>query len=79
MSDKRNYEVTNKIYDILDNIKGFDVATSKPKNGKIIMRYGGVNFYLTIEPMFNDNEAGKEEDSKPFDQIVQSHMWVFDN
>ena len=75
--DERNYTVTNKIFDILDNVKGFDVAMSNPQKGTIILRHEGISFYLTIDPIFNDNDEGRKEESQPFEYIVKTHDWVF--
>ena len=75
--DERKYNVTNKIFEVLNNVKGFDVAMTNPRKGKIIVRYEGVSFYMNIEPIFNDNDAGKEMDSKPFEYIAETHKWVF--
>lgn len=75
--DERNHNITNKVFEVLNNVKGFDVAMSNPKKGTIIARYEGVNFYINIEPMFNDTDEGKEFDNKPFEDIVKNHSWVF--
>ena len=29
--DERNYNVTNKVFEVLNNVKGFDVAISNPR------------------------------------------------
>ena len=76
-TDERKYNVTNKIFEVLNNVKGFDVAMTNPRKGKIIVRYEGVSFYLNIEPIFNDNDEGREMDSKPFEYIAETHKWVF--
>ncbi len=76
-ADERNYDITNKIFSVLNNVKGFEVALGNPKNGVIIARYEGTSFYINIEPIFNNNEEGKEADTKPFDEIVKNHKWVF--
>lgn len=73
--DNRNYNVTNKIFEILDNVKGFDVAMSDPRKGKIIMRYDGVSFYMDIQPIFDDTDGGKKADSKSFDEIVKDCIY----
>lgn len=75
--DDRNYNITNKVFEILNNVKGFDVAMSNPRAGKILVKYEGVSFYMTIEPIFNNNEEGKEVECRPFEEIVKSLSWVF--
>ena len=75
--DNRNHAVTNRIFDVLNNVKGFDVAMSNPREGKIIVRHEGISFYITIDPIFNDNEEGKKADSKSFEEIVKNHSWIF--
>lgn len=75
--DERNYSVTNKIFDILNNVKGFDVAMSNPRKGVIIVRYEGVSFYLNIDPIFNDNGEGRNADNKPFEEVAKDHSWIF--
>ena len=42
--DKRNGKITNKIFEVLNNIKGFDVAMSNPNNGIIIAKYNNINY-----------------------------------
>lgn len=32
--DNRNYDVTNKIFEVLGNVKEFDVAMTNPKKEK---------------------------------------------
>ena len=53
--DDRNYNVTHKVFEVLNNVKGFDVAMENPRKGKIIARYEGVSFYINIEPKLNKN------------------------
>lgn len=77
--DNRNIDITNKMNEVLNNLKGFDSATSNPMDGKMIVRYNGTTFYVTIEPIFNDNELGKEYDNKPFEEIVETHSWIWDD
>lgn len=76
--DDRNYKVTNKVFDVLNNVKGFDVAMSNPRKGTILVKYEGVSFYMNIEPIFNDNAEGREADSQPFEEVVKSHKWMFE-
>ena len=75
--DNRNCDVTNKIFEVLNNVKGFDVAMSNPREGKIIARHNGISFYVTIEPIFNDNAEGREADNKPFEEVVKTHKWIW--
>lgn len=75
--DERNFNVTHKVVDVLNDIKGFDVAMENPRKGTIIAKYQGTSFYINIEPIFNDNDEGKEADTKPFEEIVRNHRWVF--
>lgn len=75
--DNRNYNVTNKVFEVLNNVKGFDVAMSNPRAGVIIMKYEGVNFFVNIDPIFNDNEEGKIAEDTPFEDVVKFHSWVF--
>ena len=74
--DNRNYEITNKLNDVLNNVKGFDAAMSNPKLGKMLVRYNGITFYVTIEPEFNNNTEGRKADSKPFEEVVKTHDWM---
>lgn len=51
MNDDRNYDITNKLYEILNNVKNFEVAMSNPRGGKIIVEFNGVRFNLQITPI----------------------------
>lgn len=75
--DDRNYSVTNKVFEVLNNVKGFDVAMSNPRKGTIIVRHNDISFYMNIEPIFNDNDEGRKADSKSFEEIVKNHSWAF--
>lgn len=75
--DNRNHDVTNKMFEVLNNVKGFDVASRNPKTGKLLIRHNNINFYVTIEPVYNDNEEGKKRETEPFDETVRSHSWIF--
>jgi len=50
---------------------------SNPRKGTIIVRHEGVSFCMNIEPIFNDNDEGKEADNKPFEEIVKKHNYLF--
>ena len=75
--DDRNYNITNKLTEVLNNVKGFDAAMSNPRKGRMLVRHNGISFYVTIEPVFNDNEEGKKADSKPFEEVVKTHSWIW--
>lgn len=75
--DRRNIAITNKMAEVLNNVKGFEAAMSNPKNGKILVRHNGVSFYVTVDPVFNDNIEGEKADSRPFEEIVNSHSWIW--
>jgi predicted transcriptional regulator len=77
LMDNRNYNITNKIFEVLNNVKGFDVAMSNPREGKIIVRHEGLNFIMNIEPIFNDNDEGRESEKKPFKEVVKTNSWIF--
>lgn len=75
--DKRNTGITVKIFDILNNIKGFDVAYTNPQVGKILVRYKGVTYCLAMSPVYNDTPEGKAADSQPFETVVKANGWLF--
>ena len=75
--DNRNYGITNKIFKVLDIVRGIDVAMSNPREGKIIARDNGISYYVTIKPIFNDNAEGREADNKPFEEVVKTHKWIW--
>lgn len=75
--DNRNYDVTNKVNDILNNVKGFETAMSNPSEGILIVRYNGINFYVEINPIYNDNEAGREKEMEPFETTVKTHSYIW--
>ena len=77
MKDTRNYDVTNKLFSVLNEIKGFDVAMSNPKNGKLIMKYNGTSFIVEVSPLFNDTPEGNAADHSPFSEIVKCHQYIF--
>lgn len=37
---------------------------SNPRQGKMLVRYNGISFYITIESVFNDNTEGKKAYNK---------------
>lgn len=76
--DNRNYEITNRVNDVLNNVKEFDAAISNPRQDKMLVRYNGISFYITIEPVFNDNTEGKKVDSKPFEEVIKTHNWIWE-
>lgn len=73
--DYRNGEIVNKLHQVLNDIKGFEVA-SNPKQGKMLVRYNDTTFYVKVEPLFNDTAEGKELESKSFDEIVDLNNYL---
>ena len=77
-SDDRNFDITNKVFKVLNEVKGFYVVMTNPRNGVIITRYKGKNFYINIEPIFNDNEEGEKYENKSFEEVVKTNTCIFD-
>ena len=75
--DERNYDIMNKIFEVLNNVTGFEVAMSNPKKGKMLVRHNDTTYLMTIDPVYNDTPEGKEADSKSFDEIVRNHKWIW--
>lgn len=73
MTDDRNYEVTNAVYDTLNRTKGFDVGMSNPSKGRIIVRHNNTDYLLEVSPIYNDSEKGKQ----PFSDIMRENSFMF--
>jgi len=72
--DDRNYDITNKINEILNQIKGFDnVALSNPRVGKIILRYRGEDFILSINPAYEDSKDVPEN----FGKTIEDYEFIW--
>lgn len=71
--DRRNCDVTQKIFYVLNDVKGFEVATGAPYTGKILINYKGVNFIASIEPLFESNAEDENEANKSFMEIEREH------
>lgn len=72
--DDRNYDITNKINEILCQIKGFDnVALSNPRVGKIILRYRGEDFILSINPAYEDSKDVPEN----FGKTIEDYEFIW--
>lgn len=67
------YDVTNKIFAVLNNTKGFEVEMTKPAEGKISVTFNGTDFILTLGP-------GTESSKKvcACQQILQNLAIVLD-
>lgn len=74
--DRRNCDVTQKIFYVLNDVKGFEVATGAPYAGKILINYKGVNFIASIEPLFESNAIDKDKANKSFMEIVKEHEYL---
>lgn len=73
MKDDRNYEVTNKTFEVLNNIKGFDVAISSPRNGKLVIKYKNTHFLMEINPIFNV----EYEPTQDFHEVIKELSFIF--
>lgn len=71
--DRRNYDVTQKIFYVLNDVKGFEVATGAPYAGKILINYKGINFIASIEPLFESNATDEDKANESFMEIVKEH------
>ncbi len=74
--DDRNYDITNRIKEILCQIKGFDnVALSNPRSGKIILRYKGEDFILSINPVYEDTKEVPEKFGDTLTYVTVRKEW----
>lgn len=72
--DDRNYNITNRINEILNQIKGFDnVALSNPRIGKLIIRYRGEDFILSINPAYGDSKDVPEN----FGKTIEDYKFIW--
>lgn len=74
--DRRNRDVTQRIFYVLNDVKGFEVATGSPYIGKLLINYGGVNFIASIEPLFESNLEDENEASKSLMEILEEHKHI---
>ena len=73
--DDRNYEVTCKVAEILNNIKGFDVALGAPRNGNIIIKYNNTNYLLNISPLYTEDGDEKRQ-NVAFEDICRENKYL---
>ncbi len=72
--DDRNYDITNRINEILNQIKGFDnIALSNPRVGKLIIRYRGEDFILSIDPVYEDSKDVPKE----FGKTIEDYKFIW--
>lgn len=74
MMDDRNYDTTIKLFNILNDIKGFDVAYDNPTKGRLIIRHNGTTFFMEIDPIYKNNVG---DDTEPFDTVVERNRCFF--
>lgn len=74
--DRRNCDVTQKIFYVLNDVKGFEVAMGNPRTGRLILNYNGTNFTVELDPMFTDTAIGNAMDKKPFTEIVSHYEYL---
>jgi len=74
--DDRNYNITIRINEILNQIKDFDnVAYSNPRVGKLIIRYRGEDFILSIDPIYGDSKDVPKE----FGQTIEDYKFIWED
>lgn len=77
MNDKRNINVTNKLFQVINNVKGFNAAMGNPQKGVIIVQYEGTTFTLQVEPVYEDTPEGQAAENRPFMDIVHENKYMF--
>lgn len=71
----KNYEITIKVREVLNEIKGFEVASGAPRTGRLIVRFtdrsGNVgDFLMELSPLY------KTPTDKDFLQVVNEHDYL---
>lgn len=74
--DRKNIAATEKMAEVFNNVKGFEMAISNPATGKMLMRYNGVSFLVTIDAIYGNSSRGHEADSRPFEEIVEDNKYL---
>lgn len=62
--ESAHYELMNKLFSRLNDLKGFNVGMNGPREGKLFVNYEGVDFVMEVKPKekyaakinFNRNE-----------------------
>lgn len=73
---EKNFNITNRIFEVLNQIKEFEVAMSNPKHGIIICRYENIDFEINISTLYTSEFAtlkGKQD----FSEIVKANNYRF--
>lgn len=63
--------IMQSLFKILNLIKGYDVALSDPCKGKMIARFNGTSFIITVRPLYPN---GQDEPS--FDEVVDKNSYI---
>lgn len=71
----KNYEITIRAREVLNEIKGFEVASGAPRTGRLIVRFTDRNgnvgdFLMEISPLY------KTPTDKDFQQVVREHDYL---
>lgn len=74
-TDDRKYDITNKVYEVLDDIKGFEIARGEPRTGNMIVRYKDTNYLLNISPLFKE-DYDKDYKDADFHEIVDKFSYL---
>lgn len=75
--DKRNYDVTNKMFSVLNDTKGFEVAMGAPSSGKLLIKYSGTTYRVEVSPAYRDNDVGSFREKQAFEDIVAENCYWF--
>jgi len=72
----RNYEITNRTREVLNEIKGFEVASGEPRMGRLIVRFTDRSgktddFLMELSPLYS--EPSGEMD---FDKVVSQNGFM---
>lgn len=73
-SDK-NYEITVRVREVLNEIKGFEVASGAPRTGRLIVRFTDRSgktddFLMELSPLY------KTPTDKDFQKVVNEHDYL---
>lgn len=74
--DDRNYEITVRTREVLNEIKGFEVASGAPRTGRLIVRFTDRSgktddFLMELSPLYSEPSSGMD-----FDKVVAQNGFM---